>query len=500
MSDIQPNSAIPEVRIRLLNAATAYVNPEGQYVLYWMIAARRTKDNFGLQRAIEWAQALKKPLLVFEALRSSYQWNSSRIHGFVIQGMIDNQRSFANSPVSYYPYVEPSPGVERGLLKSLTEDACVVISDDFPCFFLPRMVKFAARLVPTRLELVDSNGLYPMYGTDRVFSRAFDFRRHLQKNLLPHLQHFPIAEPLKNLHLPSLAGLPPEISQRWPPIDLSKLKNDDAALNRFLQKLPVDHGVKLTETQGGSNAAISQAESFLNNRLDQYDRARNEPEKMMTSRLSPYLHFGHIAAHRVFRMIAEAASWNSDQVADHAKGQASGWWGAPAAVESFFDEMITWRELGYNRCAHTDDFDRFESLPAWAQKTLADHENDPRDFCYDLQQFESGQTHDPLWNAAQNQLVTTGIIHNYLRMLWGKKILEWTTSPREALQIMIQLNNKWALDGRNPNSYSGIFWVLGRYDRAWSERAVFGKIRYMSSDNTARKVKVKNYIQQFAFQ
>jgi deoxyribodipyrimidine photo-lyase len=163
------------------------------------------------------------------------------------------------------------------------------------------------------------------------------------------------------------------------------------------------------------------------------------------------------------------------------------------------DELITWREIGYNICSKRNDFDEYESLPEWARQTLAEHAADHRPYVYDLGEFESATTHDPLWNAAQNQLAREGRIHNYLRMLWGKKILEWSESPRDALATMIELNNKYALDGRNPNSYSGIFWVLGRYDRAWGpERPIFGKIRYMSSDNTARKVRVREYIEKYA--
>ena len=163
----------------------------------------------------------------------------------------------------------------------------------------------------------------------------------------------------------------------------------------------------------------------------------------------------------------------------------------------FLDQLITWRELGYNMCALRDDYDRYESLPFWAEKTLQDHTKDRRLYKYTIDQFEAGKTHDPLWNAAQMQLVREGRLHNYLRMLWGKKILEWSGSPPEALRIMIELNNKYGLDGRDPNSYSGIFWVLGRYDRPWGpERAIFGKIRYMSSEHTARKIRVKDFIKK----
>jgi len=168
-------------------------------------------------------------------------------------------------------------------------------------------------------------------------------------------------------------------------------------------------------------------------------------------------------------------------------------------AEGFLDELITWREVGYNFSSHRNDYDKFESLPEWAQKTLKLHARDERARLYVLEQFEKAQTHDPLWNAAQTQLVREGRIHNYLRMLWGKKILEWSKSPQRAAETMIHLNNKYGLDGRNPNSYSGIFWVLGRYDRPWGpERPIFGTIRYMSSENTIRKVSVKKYIQKYS--
>ena len=167
-------------------------------------------------------------------------------------------------------------------------------------------------------------------------------------------------------------------------------------------------------------------------------------------------------------------------------------------AESFLDELITWREIGYNACCHDEHFDQYDSLPDFAQKTLREHAADPREYVYSLEEFRDSRTHDEIWNAAQNQLVTEGRMHNYLRMLWGKKILEWSETPQQALSTMIELNNRFAVDGRNPNSYSGIFWVLGRYDRAWGpERPIFGKIRFMSSDSTRRKLKLKGYLQKY---
>ena len=253
-------------------------------------------------------------------------------------------------------------------------------------------------------------------------------------------------------------------------------------------------------TAGGSLAASKTLSQFLKTRLPIYESDRNQPEQEATSGLSPYLHFGHISVHEVFDEVTRLAGWTPDQVASKSTGSSSGWWGASPEVESFLDELITWREIGYNMCWQRDDYDQYESLPDWAQRTLAKHTRDRRPArLLRCEQFEAAETHDQLWNAAQRQLVREGRIHNYLRMLWGKKILEWSASPREALDVMIELNNKYALDGRNPNSYSGIFWVLGRYDRAWGpERPIFGKIRYMSSENTARKVRVKQYIEKYS--
>jgi deoxyribodipyrimidine photo-lyase len=194
----------------------------------------------------------------------------------------------------------------------------------------------------------------------------------------------------------------------------------------------------------------------------------------------------------------EQEGWMVQRLPSKATG-SRGWWGISDSAEAFLDQLITWRELGYNLCSSRQDYDQYESLPNWALRTLCDHAKDRRTYLYTQGQLETGATHDPLWNAAQMQLVREGRLHNYLRMLWGKKILEWSPTPEEALRVMIELNNKYALDGRDPNSYSGIFWVLGRYDRPWGpERPVFGKIRYMSSENTARKVQVKQYLKEYA--
>ncbi|MDC0937109.1 deoxyribodipyrimidine photolyase [Pirellulales bacterium] len=485
-------SSVPSLRIRTINGEE--VAGSGDYVLYWMIAFRRAECNFSLQRAVEWAKQLNKPLVIFEALRCGYPWASDRLHRFVIEGMADNSQRFAKKSALYYPYIEAKPGAGKGLLKQLASRASVVVSDDFPCFFLPRMTEAACSQIQVRFEVVDSNGLLPMRAAEKVYARAFDFRRFLQKNLLPHLAEIPKRDPLLRLKLPLLKSLPTKITHRWPKSN----PNDLLAASDGLRSLPIDHAVQPVMTAGGSRAANNALRVFLDSRLPIYGSDRNQPEQEATSGLSPYLHFGHISAHQVFDETTTLAEWTPAKAATKSSGSSSGWWGLNSEVESFLDELITWRELGYNMCWQRDDYDQYESLPDWAQRTLTEHAADSRQHTYSLEQLALAQTHDQLWNAAQRQLVSEGRIHNYLRMLWGKKILEWSASPRDALHAMIELNNKYALDGRNPNSYSGIFWVLGRYDRAWGpERPVFGKIRYMSSANTARKLRVKQYIKKY---
>ncbi len=367
----------------------------------------------------------------------------------------------------------------------------MVVTDDFPAFFLPRMTAAAAARVDVRMEQVDGNGLLALADSDRPFPTAYAFRRHLQKILPERLKERPKKDPFKGSSLAPMPSLPPEAVERWAPADARLLQGEPGRLSR----LPIDHSVPPVEERGGAKRAFELLETFLNDRLPRYADENNQPEAEATSRLSAHLHFGHVSAHQVVFGVLEREGWTEERLSPEPKGSRSGWWGLSEPAEAFLDQAITWRELGYNVCRHRDDYKRYESLPDWARHTLEAHAGDARAYRYDLEAFQNGATHDFLWNAAQGQLLAEGRIHNYLRMLWGKKILEWTSSPKEALEVMLELNDRWALDGRDPNSYSGIFWVLGRHDRAWGpERPVFGKVRYMSSENTARKVRVKDYI------
>ena len=476
---------------RLRTVTSQEIDPDGDYILYWMVATRRTSWNFGLQRALDWSRELKKPLLVVESLSCNYPWASGRFHQFVLDGMCDNQLACQKKQIEYRAYLEPSPGAGDGLIEAISKHAALVVTDDYPAFFLGRMLNRFVKRIPKKCEFIDSNGLLPMSAAEKCFARAYDFRRFLQKTLPTHLGTLPDADPLASSKGERQIKIDKTIIARWPELTCD-------VRNFSVRTFPIDQSVSPVNFRGGQQAANKRLEEFLNHRLGNYNSMRNLPEETGTSGLSPYLHFGHISSHHVFDRIMHRASWCIEHLADTTTGSRSGWWGVDENTEALLDQLITWRELGFNMCFHRADYNRYSSLPDWSKKTLHEHKKDPRTHLYDHDTFDAAETHDSLWNAIQRQLVLSGEVHNYMRMLWGKKILEWSASPQEALKIMIDLNNKYAVDGRDPNSYSGIFWVLGRYDRAWGpERSIFGKVRYMSSDNTARKFRTKGYLEKW---
>ena len=486
-------SVFPIDRLLCLNEKP--VNPQGQYVLYWMVANRRLAYNYSLDRAIDYAIRLNKPLLVVESLAKGYPWSSPRFHHFVMKGMQDNIAVSDNVPLSYYPFVETDRCPQSGMLSAFSKNACLVITDDFPCFFIPQLLKIVGRTVPCRAEAIDSNGIMPMRVESRLFTTAYSFRRHCQKVLPAWLGQSPSPAPLLHLKLPMLKSLGDELRARWPSAE-GRLA---AGQTSWMQSVSTKFQTPVTQYAGGRNAALQNWKNFKARRLNAYHVLRNHVDENATSCLSPYLHFGHISTHEIVGDILEREGRTPDSLTSSTvDGRRAGWWRMSEPAEAFLDQLITWREIGFNRCANDPQYASFDTLPEWSLATLEKHRADARPYLYSMEEFDQALTHDPLWNAAQNQLRLDGVIHNYLRMLWGKKILHWSESPEAALGTMIELNNKYALDGRNPNSYSGIFWCLGRFDRAWGpERPVFGKVRYMTSENTARKYNVKSYIENY---
>ena len=482
---------VPENRIRVVKERP--INPAGRYVLHWMIAFRRTTANFALQRAVEVAQELRRPLVVLEALNVDYPHASDRLHHFVIDGMADNARAFGKTPhVLYLPYVERAPGEGDGLVETLAREACLVTTDDYPCFFLPAIVEAAGRRLGVRLEAVDSNGIVPIWSVGKTCTTARAFRSHLQKTLRSHLEAWPAAIRLQGLPAIARRALP---VARWRMATSRELASPGA----LIASLPIDHQVRAAPMAGGPTAARRALDRFIAGALSRYADEGRHPDRAATSGLSPYLHFGHISTHEIFSAVMTAERWTSRKLGRPSKGAKAGWWGVSASAETYLDQLLTWRELGFNMCAtRPADYASYTSLPAWAATTLRRHAGDRRAPVYGRDRFERGRTHDAVWNAAQRQLLRTGWMHSYLRMLWGKKILEWSVSPEEALTTMIAIMDKHALDGRDPNSYSGYAWTLGRYDRPWGpERPVYGTVRYMSSENTLRKLKMKKFMEEY---
>src|SRR6056297_1142527 len=273
--------SMPIPAIRLSQANSAPVRPDGQYVLYWMIAFRRPGANFALQHAIDQACLLDKPLVIFEPLRTRYRWASDRLHRFVIEGMRDNAQAFADKPVTYFPYVEPKPGVGTPLLHRLAESACTVVTDEYPCFFLPQLILAVKDRIPARLEVVDSNGIMPLRQPDRTFTVAHSYRRWMQKNVLDALVTMPKSDPLSDLEhaadpIDKLISF--KVRKRWPAADLADLIDGDG-----LSRIPIDHDVRPSPVAtGGSVDAAERLERFISETLKVYADDRNHPDEKAT--------------------------------------------------------------------------------------------------------------------------------------------------------------------------------------------------------------------------
>ena len=490
-------------RIRIL--IDSPLNPEGEFVLYWMTAQRRVTWNPALEHAADLAEELGRPLLVVEPFSSGYSYASDRLVTFVAQGMLDNRQSFDGTGVRYIPWIETHRERGAGLLRRFSERACVVVIDDFPTGHPRYVMERAEKTLSTRLLAIDGCGVIPMSWTDKAPPLAHTFRRVVQRTVLEAITNGPKPNPLDSrssvlwMQDEQYNSLIQDLRFEMTPLEwLWRVAEGGKTGKEALEPLPIDHQVQpVVDRRGGSIEANRLLEVFINSRLDSYSDGRNNPSDSSTSRLSPWLHFGHISSLEVVHRVLKECQWDPSMTSEKVTGSRFGWWGLGEAPESFLDQIITWRDLGFHFAYHRPDYASIESIPEWAQMTLSNHANDPRS-TYTFQELENANTHDEIWNAAQRELRETGIIHNYLRMLWGKRILEWAPDPVTASDWMVSLNDRWALDGRDPNSYTGIFWVLGRHDRAWGpERPIFGKVRFMSSANTARKLDLQGYLNQF---
>jgi deoxyribodipyrimidine photo-lyase len=476
-----------QARLRRLNDRP--LERRGDYVLYWMQAYRRLERNHALDYALECAAELGRPLVAYEGLRIDYPWASRRLHRFILEGMRANAQRAGTLGLNYWPFVETSRDEGRGLLRRLSSRAALVVTDDFPCFIVPPQAAALARKSEVPVFAVDSNSVVPLSVLGPAVSAAAHLRPRIHKAFAQAWPHRARAKPTL-----SSAALK-RVDAPFEPWTAS-----DAAA--FVDGLRLDATVApVPQTPGGAIAARARLRSFVKHRLRGYADHRSEPgppEEGHASGLSPYLHFGHLSIEEVVASVLRTTGgWTADALRLHNRGKREGFFCDDRDVNAFLDEALTWRDVGFSWhwTRRADAASLETALPAWALRTLGAHAQDRRRRQYSAEELEAGATHDPLWNAAQKELVVTGTIHNYLRMLWGKKVLEWSASPAEAYRTLEHLNNKFALDGRDPNSYSGILWCFGLFDRPWApERPVFGSVRYMSSDNTARKFRLGSYL------
>ncbi|WP_440998452.1 hypothetical protein [Fodinibius sp. SL11] len=471
-------------------------NADGDYVLYWMQINRRFQYNYALEYAVGWANKLGKPLLIYEGLKSDYPWASDRFHHFLMEGMEEHLQIAQEKDLNYHSYIEDESGAGSGLFYELADNACAIISDEFPVY----IIRDHNEKVSPKLEVpyitVDSNGIIPLGLTEKAPYNAYFFRKIMQRNFVDCFTHPPRKNPLADLENKSKVELKDNFLKKYPPAD-EKLNNRKS----FISSLPINHQVGKISLQGTRQAALGKLGQFIQHGLWKYEDNRNDPDINATSGLSPWLHFGKISEYEIVDAVLDhqPEGWDLDNITFN-KGSTGGFFNGDPNVDAFLDEVITWREVGFHFAHHESEYDQYDSLPDWALKTLEKHKDDPREYVYELEEFAGSQTHDEIWNAAQTQLREEGIMHNYLRMLWGKKVLEWTPNPETALAYLIELNNRYAIDGRDPNSYSGIFWIFGRFDRAWQERPIYGKVRYMTSDSTRKKLKLNKYLERYGSQ
>jgi deoxyribodipyrimidine photo-lyase len=439
------------------------LNNEGKYVLYWMQMYKRSTHNLALNKAIQIANELKLPLVVYEGLKFYYPWASDRLHTFILEGVAEKKKAFSEKGIRYIFFLQEDKHAEKNTVAKLAREAAALVTDDFPCFIIPEHNRHIAERVKIPVLAVDSNGIIPMSLLTKEEYAARTIRPKIHRLLqavVTTIRTPPVHVQHPHLHL-----------------DCPETIVENSKIAKLVAGCDIDHSVAPSAIyEGGEVAAGRRLQHFVTKILAHYDDTRNRPDIDGCSRLSAYLHFGFISAQQVYEAVMGA------DVPKHAK-------------DVFLEELIVRRELSYNFTRHNKHYDSLEALPDWAKRTMNKHAGDKRYKLFTAAEIEAGDTDDELWNATQHELVATGELHNYMRMLWGKKIIEWSPSYEEAFRLMEHLNNKYALDGRNPNSYAGMLWCFGKHDRAWGpERPVFGTLRYLSSDSWRRKVNAKAYI------
>ena len=446
---------------RVLVRRSGMPQKDGKCVVYWMQRAMRVADNPSLDLAIDVANILGLAVVIYFQVIPNYPNANLRHYHFMQQGLRDVADDAAERGLGFV--LRRSPAKLEEFVAEV--EAAILIGDENPC----REPERWRRVLSGRLNIpfwtVDADVVVPSC----VFGRSFALLHHFRPKLKAELPKFLVA--------PANSKPNVEWKQRKNLDSYSLAEDITAGFNKLERSVgPVD------SFTGGTHAAIKQLRDFVSLHLADYDDKRNHPETRGTSRLSPYLHFGNIGPLTVALAVHDAMR----------KGAVSA-----ATAERFLEQVIAWRELAVLFVRYEPDYDNWECAAPWARKTLIEHAGDPRPFHYSLKQLEHAETHDDLWNAAQREMVAIGWMHNYMRMYWAKKILEWAPDPARAFEWAVTLNDRYELDGRDPNGYAGIAWaIVGKLDRPWFNRPVFGLVRPMTGASTAKKFDSKAYIAQ----
>jgi len=445
---------IHESRIQPLNKNQL---AKGDLVLYWMQASQRTENNHALEFAIEQANELKLPVIVYFGLTDAFPEANERHYYFMLEGLKVVQKALADKGIGMV--IERS-SPEIGTVK-YAKRASLVVCDRGYLKIQKKWRQYVSEQIECPLIQIETDVIVPVEvaSTKEEYSAA-TLRRKIHRVLPQYLV---------------------SLEEQIPIIDSTRYEFDSQDISdppKLLDKLSIDRSVRPSLLyHGGTDKAQIRLREFILKKLAKYQELRNDPNEDRLSGLSPYLHFGQISPLHIALEVGRVGGTNSD---------------------AFLEELIIRRELSMNFVNYNPGYDSFKGLPDWVKRTLSDHSNDARKYLYTRKELEQAQTHDSYWNAAQKEMLTTGKMHGYMRMYWGKKILEWAATPQEAYEIALYLNNKYELDGRDPNGFAGIAWCFGKHDRPWGRRPIFGNVRYMSTDGLKRKFDADKYSQKYA--
>lgn len=427
---------------------------------------RRVDSNHALVHAVSLAKELGLPVLYYESLTRLDPGANDRLYTFILEGVPEQARRLAALGIGYCFYLRQRRSDPDDVLYRLAEDAACVVSDDYPVFIAARNNASVAAKLNVRYEVADSSCIVPMSRLEKREYAAYTIRPKIRKLLPEYLRPCP----------------PIEVARRWDlPLPAFHSAVTESAIPSLVADCEIDHSVAPSISFTGGRLAAEQAlRVFLDQNLCRYARERNEPSAHATSGLSPYLHFGQISSLEIALAVKQYAAEHS------------------LIAEEYLEELIVRRELSFNYVRHVESPASLGNLPNWARETLLRHAADPREPSYAYEQFEQAQTHDALWNACQKEMLLRGKIHGYYRMYWGKKIIEWSPTCQDALETMVRIHDRYALDGRDPNTYTGILWCFGLHDRPWQTRPIFGSIRYMTYEGMKRKTGVDAYLREIA--